>query len=124
MIIGFDYWQVLSHYPDEISTLEAALFQDHETHFISAVGNSRRGSVTAEVLKIIPEFDPENVHEVVFKHARESPELKLAKCKELGITMFFDDRTDVVDLLNQNGVLAFRVPRKKRGQSDIDAERK
>lgn len=124
MIIGFDYWQVLSHYPNEIATLESALYDDHETHFISAVGNSRKGSVTAEVLKVIPGFEPSHVHEVVFQHPRQSPELKLAKCKELGIQMFFDDRTDVVDLLNQNGVLAFLVPRKKRGQSDTQAERK
>lgn len=123
--IGFDYWQVLSHYPEEIALLDESLWMNfQETHIISAVGRNRAGSVAKEVLKIMPNYPPENIHEVLFTHAKQSPELKLAKCKELGISMFFDDRTDVVDLLNANGILAFLVPRKKRGQTDIGAERK
>lgn len=123
--IGFDYWQVLSHYPEEIALLDESLWMNfQETHIISAVGRNRAGSVAKEVLKIMPNYPPENIHEVLFTSPKQSPELKLAKCKELGISMFFDDRTDVCDLLNQNGILAFLVPRKKRGQTDIGAERK
>lgn len=123
--VGFDYWQVLSHYPEEIALLDESLWMNfQETHIISAVGRNRAGSVAKEVLKIIPKYPPENIHEVLFTSPKQSPELKLAKCKELGISMFFDDRTDVVDLLNANGILAFLVPRKKRGQTDIGAERK
>jgi hypothetical protein len=113
--VGFDYWQVLSHYPDQIKMLEWSLHTaGHDTHIISAVGRNRAGSVAKEVLKVIPDFN----------NPRQSPELKLAKCQELGITMFYDDRTDVVDLLNANGILAFLVPRKKRGQTDLQGERK
>lgn len=122
-IIGFDYWQCISHYPEQFAELEAALFMnEHETHVISAVGRSRSGTVARGVLKVIPDFNLDNIHEVLFKSPKESPELKLAKCKELGITMFFDDRTDVVDLLNKNGILAFLVPRKQRGQTDVQGE--
>lgn len=124
-IIGFDYWQVLSHYPEQIAELENAVFQNGSmTYIVSAVGRKSAGSVVANVLEAIPDFPPENVHEVLFKSPKESPALKLAKCKELGITMFFDDRTDVVDLLNKNGILAFLVPRKQRGQTDVQGEQK
>ncbi len=123
--IGFDYWQVLSHYPEEIALLDESLWMNfQETHIISAVGRNRAGSVEREVLKIIPNYPTGNIHEVLFNNPRQSPELKLAKCQELGISMFFDDRTDVVDLLNANGILAFLVPRKKRGQTDLQGERK
>lgn len=123
--VGFDYWQVLSHYPDQIKTLEGSLhIAGHETHIISAVGRNRAGSVKREVLKVIPDFFEENIHEVLFNNPKQSPELKLAKCQALGITIFFDDRTDVVDLLNANGILAFLVPRKRRGQTDLQGERK
>jgi hypothetical protein len=63
------------------------------------------------------------VHEVVFRHPRESPVLKLAKCQELGIEVFYDDREDVCRLLNRNGILAFRVPRRDAAEDDLTAER-
>lgn len=124
MKIGFDYWNCVSHYPEQLHVLESALFgAGHDTVVISAVGKKRVGTVAGEVLNLWDWFDDENIHEVVFNHPKQSPELKLAKCKELGVTMFFDDRTDVVDLLNANNILAFLVPRKHK-QSDIEAERK
>jgi acid phosphatase class B len=121
MIIGFDYWQVLSHYPDEI----AHLMQVHDAigdrvHVVSAVGRNRAGTVEAEVRAIteVPE-----VHEVVFSHPSQSPQLKLAKCRELGIEVFYDDRDDVCRLLSRNGILAMRVPRRDAAQDDLTGER-
>jgi acid phosphatase class B len=121
MIIGFDYWQVLSHYPDEI----AHLMQVHDAigdrvHVVSAVGRNRAGTVEAEVRAIteVPE-----VHEVVFSHPSQSPQLKLAKCRELGIEVFYDDRDDVCRLLSLNGILAMRVPRRDAAQDDLTGER-
>ena len=123
--IGFDFWQCISHYPKQFSLLDQALSgSGHDIFVISAVGKNRTDSVAHEVAKLIPDIISSNVHEVVFTHPKQSPELKLAKCKELGITMFFDDRTDVCDLLNANGILAFRVPRLRTGQTDVQAERK
>ena len=122
MKIGFDYWQCISHYPDEFRILEDALVMNkNEVVVISAVGSRKVGTVLANVLEAIPDIDDCDVHEVVFKHPRESPQLKLAKCQELGVQMFFDDRKDVCDLLNKHGILAFQVPRKNRG-TDIGSE--
>jgi acid phosphatase class B len=109
VIVGFDYWNVLSHYPRQVSHLMAVhQAAGDEVHVISAIGHGRIGTVEAEVREVT---DVPTVHEVVFRHTRESPELKLAKCFELGIEIFYDDREDVCRLLAANGILALRVPR-------------
>lgn len=109
MIVGFDYWHVLSHYPRQIGHLISVhAAAGDEVHVISAIGRGRVGTVEAEVRVV---SDVPVVHEVVFSHTRESPELKLAKCFELGIEIFYDDREDVCRLLARNGILALRVPR-------------
>ena len=123
MIVGFDYWHVLSHYPTQIGHLIALhAAAGDEVHVVSAIGHGRIGTVEAEVRAVT---DVPTVHEVVFDHTRESPELKLAKCAELGIEVFYDDREDVCRLLAANGILAFRVPRggASAGQDDLQAER-
>ena len=134
MKIGFDYWNVLSHYPYLLTKLILRLdtMPDTEIHVISAIGKTRVGTIRNDVFKAISSIgymNPhkiipvQNIHEVVFDSPKESPELKLAKCKELGLEMFFDDRKDVVDLLNKNGILAFLVPREGT-KSDTESERK
>ncbi len=128
MIVGFDYWQVLSHYPGPF----AHLIQAHDlvgdtVHVVSAIGRGRIGTVAAEVAEItrVPQ-----VHEVVFAHPRESPVLKLAKCPELGIELFYDDREDVCRLLNAAGIVALRVLRRDEhlrdgnAAPDLEAERR
>ena len=122
MIVGFDYWQVLSHWPDQI----AHLIDVHEragdrVHVISAIGAGRTGTVEADVrrLSAVP-----TVHEVVFRHPRESPYLKLAKCRELGVEVFYDDREDVCRVLAEHGILALRVPRRDPATTDLGAERR
>ena len=122
MIVGFDYWQVLSHYPDQVAHLmEVHAAAGDTVHVVSAIGVGRIGTVEAEVraLTVVPD-----VHEVVFRHPRESPVLKLAKCRELGIEVFYDDREDVCRLLSRHGILALRVPRDDAGRHDLDAERR
>ena len=131
MKIGFDYWQCISHYPNEFRELLGAFenFAD-DVYVISAIGKGRIGTIANEI-KQIKGWDNfnenwynERVIEVVFDSPKESPELKLAKCKELGIEMFFDDRDDVCRLLNANGIMALRVTRKDNSTYDLDAERK
>jgi acid phosphatase class B len=131
MKIGFDYWQVISHYPEQIYILLSSLEMNaYDTHIISAVGEQRVGTVAKEIKKIkqfshfSDRYLNEHVHEVVFDSPIQSPELKLAKCKELGIEIFFDDRDDVCRLLNKNGILALRVTRRDNSTYDLDAERK
>ena len=121
MIVGFDYWQVLSHYPEQIRHLiELHAGAGDTVHVVSAIGTGRIGTVEAEVRAVtgIPD-----VHEVVFRHPRESPVLKLAKCQELGIEVFYDDRDDVCRLLTKNGILALRVTRDDGSGHDVQAER-
>lgn len=126
MIVGFDYWQVISHYPEYFRQLaEMHQFAGDEVHVISAIGKTRIGTIADDVIGSISHAVPtRNIHEVVFKKSFESPELKLAKCKELGITVFYDDRDDVCRLLNANGILAMRVTRKDNSTYDLGAERK
>jgi hypothetical protein len=119
--VGFDYWQVLSHYPEQFTVLvNSLLCAEHQVCVLSAVGKNRAGTVQDQVRKL--GFDIP-VYEVVFDDARQSPELKLEKCQELGIEMFFDDREDVCRLLNQHGILAVRVLRKDGDGQDLQAER-
>jgi hypothetical protein len=125
--IGFDYWQVVSHYPVQIRELLSSLANNaNGVYIISAVGKNRVGTVADAVRKVWPGFSEKFytkcIHEVVFKDPIESPELKLAKCQELDITMFFDDREDVCRLLSKNGILAFRVPRKDNSTYDLGGD--
>lgn len=124
MKIGFDYWQVLSHFPEKVQNMMAS-FDDSgdEIHVISAIGKNRVGTVAGETQALVPWLPEKRIHEVVFEKAHQSPELKLAKCKELGIEVFFDDRDDVCRLLNQNGIMAMRVTRKDNSTYDLGAER-
>lgn len=130
MIIGFDYWQCISHYPDQFDEMHRA-FSNYadDVHIISAIGKNRIGTIANDVRNTpgwrdFPDaWYDKYVHEVVFTNgSKSSPAIKLAKCKELGIEMFFDDRKDVCDLLNANGILAFQVPR-KQASTDTGGER-
>jgi acid phosphatase class B len=122
VIVGFDYWQVLSHYPEQIAHLiEVHDAVGDEVHVISAIGRGRIGTIEGEVRAITP---IPRVHEVVFDHPKQSPSLKLAKCRELGIEVFYDDRDDVCRLLSRSGVLAMRVPRRDGSVYDLEAERR
>lgn len=123
MRVGLDYWQVCSHYPDFFEVLSEMLgCHGYEVFIVSAVGKNRVGTVAAEIEKL--KITNMGVHEVVFDNPSQSPELKLAKCQELGITVFFDDRDDVCRLLNKHGILAMRVTRKDNSTYDLEAERK
>ncbi|MFJ6416515.1 hypothetical protein [Paeniglutamicibacter sp. NPDC091659] len=123
MIVGFDYWQVISHYPEYFSRL-AMMHQEAGDKVVvnSAVGHNRQGTVEAEVRDAgIP--NSVRVHEVVFDLPGQSPTLKLAKCLVLGVEVFYDDRDDVCRLLNEHGILAMRVTRKDGSTYDLGAER-
>ena len=125
--IGIDYWQVLSHHSKYFCELiRVHMNAGHAVHIVSAVGENRINTVDDAVRKIMAEngvgaYFPQ-VHELVFDDPKESPELKLAACKALGIVAFYDDRDDVCRLLNKNGVTAMRVTRKDNSTYDLGAE--
>lgn len=121
--IGLDYWQVISHYPEYFKVFaQQMLDAGHEIHIVTAVGEERAKRVFADINKTGVPYTSR--HKVIFKDPKESPELKLKKCKELGITVFYDDRDDVCRLLNKNGIVAMRVTRKDNSTYDLDAEQK
>lgn len=68
MKVGFDYWQALSHYPEQFQALaNSLLWAGHQVYVLSAVGKNRAGTVESEVRKL--GFDIP-VYEVVFDDAR------------------------------------------------------
>ena len=127
MIIGIDYWQVLSHHQEYFCELiRNHMNAGHAVHIVSAVGKNRIKTVDNEVRKIMQNngvgaYYPQ-VTEVIFDKPVESPELKLAACQALGITVFYDDRDDVCRLLNKHGIVAMRVTRKDNSTYDLGAE--
>lgn len=123
--IGFDYWQVLSHFKDECSFMTSAFISEGaELHVISAVGaNHTPDSVIEAVERLQYPFKRENIHAVEFKHPSESPDLKVKLALELGLDMFFDDRDDVCRAMNKAGIMALRVTRKDNSTYDLGAEK-
>lgn len=119
--IGLDYWNVCSQHPEYFRDLAAAMLRSgHEVHVLSAIGKKRAGTVAGEVLKLgIPVTA---VHEVIFRHPRESPALKTAKALELGLDVFYDDRDDVCQAMTEAKILALRVTRPGPRKADIAVE--
>lgn len=123
MNIGIDYWQVISHYPGYFRPLaQRALSNGDRVYIVSAVGKDRAGTVRAKVVDLKVPFT--QCVELLFQHPSESPALKLAECKRLGITVFYDDRDDVCRLLTKEGILAMRVGRKDNSTYDLEAEQR
>jgi hypothetical protein len=120
--VGFDYWNVISHYPAQFGLMAHALIDaGHEVFVISAIGRNRLGTITDEVTALGVPFT--EVHEIVFSHPRESPALKTAKALKLDIDVFYDDRDDVCRAMAGTGkILALRVTRPGRG-TDTGRER-
>lgn len=122
MIIGIDYWNTISRAPEYFRELaHRALDRGDEVHVVSAVGKNRTGTVEKEVRGLCVPFTA--VHEVVFTKPSESPWLKLWKCRELGVKIFYDDRLDVCRMLTADGIIAFQVHRPDK-HSDTRAERR
>jgi hypothetical protein len=121
LTIGIDWWNVASHHAYFLRLARAHLICGDKVLIISAIGPRRRGTIEAEARsagfsRLVP------VHEVIFTASFQAPELKLNACRALGVSVFYDDRQDVCDLLAEAGILAMRVPRKSR-QPDLAAER-
>lgn len=123
MKIGLDYWRVCSHYPAHFTKIaQAYLDAGGEVHIISAIGKRRKNTIQPMIDALgIPYTQ---VHELIFNSPVEAPQLKLAKCQQLGVWAFYDDRADTCDLLTQHGILGIRVSRMDRritdAQSDVE----
>ena len=121
MNIGIDYWQVSSHHPGYFRPLaQRALSNGDRVFIVSAVGKDRAGTVRSKVVDLSIPFT--QCIEVIFDKPEQSPELKLAVCKKLDITVFYDDRDDVCRLLTKEGILAMRVTRKDNSTYDLGSD--
>jgi acid phosphatase class B len=121
--IGLDYWQVISHYTEYFRDFaQKMMAAGHEIYIVTAVGKERSKDVFRHIDETgVPHTDK---IAVIFKDPKESPELKLQACLDLGISVFYDDRDDVCRLLNQNDIIAMRVTRKDNSTYDLQAEQK
>ena len=108
MKIGFDYWHVCTRYPAYFQSLATlALAAGHEVYVVSVVSPDYPGSVRAEIAALgIPVTA---VHQITFTKPGQSAQLKVSRCLELGIAVFYDTRDDVCRMLAARSVLAMRV---------------
>jgi hypothetical protein len=115
MKIGFDFWNVITQSPEYIREMANCFInRGHEVFIVSAVGDRslKKYNCSIEGYKdVISAFDIPNsgIHIVYFEKDEDIPLLKLNKCKELGIQMFFDDRASTVKILHENGIISFLV---------------
>jgi hypothetical protein len=104
MNIGFDYSGTMDTYPQGFTEIGKGIQAlGGKVYIISAVGF---GDLDFDQV-IIKEFPW--VDEVITFEAVNTPQQKLEICNKYGVTMFFDDRKEICDHLNLNGVVAFRV---------------
>jgi uncharacterized HAD superfamily protein len=113
MNIGFDFHRTIDLYPKEFSVLIGSLVSERNNiSIISAVGKKVN---TKNYRQRVVEFLEENsipFHHfeiIVFQDKSEIPKLKLESCKRNEISMYFDDRADVCDILIKNNILSFKV---------------
>lgn len=118
-VIGIDYYQTITQDPSLFVDFTSGLISEGwKVHIITAVGPTRFDTVRAEIEALnVPNS---TIEVVLFEHPREAPELKLAKCKELGVQMFIDDREDICRLLRKNGIVAMNIIRKDNSRYDFE----
>jgi hypothetical protein len=122
MRVGFDFHNVLDAYPNQIVNL----MQRHREHgdyvcVISAVGGPRRkGTIPEAVWALDPYVD--GVFEVVFSHPSMYPSIKVEQALAIKLDLFYDDRQDVCDAMNEAGILCFKVPRLVK-MSDVESDK-
>ncbi len=111
MTYGFDYWKTIStHQEVLLPMIHALVSAGHKVYIISAASVKREQTTPEEINKLgLPEGV--EIHMCIWSYHQEAPQLKLQKCKELGVDMFFDDREDTCQYLSENGIPCFRSPK-------------
>jgi hypothetical protein len=111
MKIGFDWGGVLDVYGEQFAKVASAMrAQGHEIYIVSAV-RIGDGQIVKERIQSSWSGLVDKVITLECAGHETQPPAKLATIKAEGIEWFFDDRADTCELLQQNGVLAFVVPR-------------
>lgn len=104
MNIAFDYSGTIDTYPEQFTYIGKSIqAQGGSVYIISAVsvGDLAFDQV---IIKQFPWVD-----KVITFESIDAKQQKLDFCRELNIEVFYDDLKVIVDHLNLNGILAFRV---------------
>lgn len=104
MNVGLDFYGTIEKYPKAFKGLTDNY--GGAVYIITAVksGNEK------EVMRLIKRTKIKaEVHIVTYENFWEVPKLKLRKCQELKIKLFFDDLQATVDLLNKHHITAIKV---------------
>lgn len=114
-VVGFDYNGVINKYPKIFAGFSRALKQSG----VKVVVISAYSTVLDEetyLSKLIKEFNEINfVYDriILTTFDRQDPTTipgsKLIECKKYQVEQFYDDRGDVIKLLNENGIEGIRV---------------
>lgn len=118
MRVGIDFWNVISQHPAYFKELSKSLmWNENDVYIISAVGNrqlKKYANTHEGYIETIKGFKVPCTEIILCDFGDDDsliPEMKLAECKRLMIDMFYDDRPSTIELLHQNSIAAFLVPK-------------
>lgn len=108
MILGLDYHDTISSYPDHFRFLaRSVLAEGGQVHIISACSEANANKYGKQIMRAkVPNT---SIHMVVYEQHYQAPKLKLNLAKELGVTLMIDDRADTCALFAAHGIAALRV---------------
>lgn len=115
MIVGFDFFHTINEFPEMMAGLSQFFKeQGHSVVVISAIDRvhdeNKYFDKVAEFCEKIG-FQYDKIHVLLFTAPTEIPELKLQVAKKVGVSLFFDDRNDVVQTMNTYGIKGIWVKR-------------
>lgn len=110
MKVGFDWGGVLDTHGKQLSELATAMkLNGHEIYIVSAINSGEEERRIQQVEELMPDICIEIITLVAEHQNQPLEKLKIVLDKK--IDMFFDDRSDICELLQNYGVLAFTVPK-------------
>ena len=83
----------------------------HSVHIVTAVGHTRKHTVEQDITAL--SIPCTRVQMLVFNHPSEAPVLKTQYCKQHGIQMFIDDRSDICAMMMDSGIVALQMTRER-----------
>lgn len=113
MIIGFDWYNTITRHEQLLTAFSKILkASGHKVYVITAAQKHLELPDYANKVKDHLDsigFERDGICAFGWNESRDIPGLKLEKCQELQVEYFFDDRSDVCYVLEQNGIKACNV---------------
>ncbi len=125
MILGLDYYNVISQFPQECTDLAKTFLRDSHNdgrvYIISAVGKKRldaSGGMDGYRKEIEAFGVPcDEIIILYFENPDDVPHLKYMACLEKKVDLFIDDREDTVNYLHNKGIMALKMPKPPKPQN-------